>query len=127
MLESAKDKQAYTELYEADLVDALDRYHASMDLIIAMDVLCYFGDLTDIFNRCYRALRETGIFAFSVVKPKTDAVWELQVQGHFVHSLEHLQQVAKKTGFKQIFAKELPLRHELNEDQHGYVCLYKKI
>ncbi len=127
MLEAAKDKQAYTELYEADLIDALDKYQASMDLIIAMDVLCYFGDLTDIFKRCHEALGEKGIFAFSVVKPKTDAVWELQVQGHFVHSLEHLQQVGEKTGFKQIFAEELPLRRELDEDQYGYVCLYQKI
>jgi predicted TPR repeat methyltransferase len=126
MLKSAKDKNAYTELYEADLIDALDNYAGSIDLIIAMDVLCYFGNLTDIFNRCHKALANNGIFAFSVVKPKTDAVWELQVQGHFVHSLEHLQQVANDTGFKQIFSEELALRRELDEDQYGYVCLYQK-
>jgi predicted TPR repeat methyltransferase len=127
MLEAAKAKQTYTDLYAADLVDVLENYKATMDLVIAMDVLCYFGDLTHIFQRCHDVLADKGIFSFSVVKPKTSALWELQVQGHFVHSLEHLQQVGEKTGFKQIFVKELPLRRELNEDQYGYVCLYQKI
>jgi len=126
MLEAAKDKNTYSDTYVADLVDALENYQDALDLIIAMDVLCYFGDLTSIFERCFKALRESGIFAFSVVKPKSDAIWELQTQGHFVHSLEHLEDVANKTGFTQIYAKELVLRHELNEDQYGHICLYQK-
>ena len=126
MLEAAKEKQTYTELYAADLIDVLENYNATMDLVIAMDVLCYFGDLTHIFQRCHDVLAEKGIFAFSTVKPKTSALWELQVQGHFVHSLEHLRQVGEKAGFKPIFIKEMPLRRELNEDQYGYVCLYQK-
>jgi len=126
MLEAAKEKQTYTDLYAADLIDVLENYKATMDLVIAMDVLCYFGDLTPIFQRCHDVLAEKGIFAFSTVKPKTSALWELQDQGHFVHSLAHLQQVGEKAGFKQIFAREMPLRRELNEDQYGYVCLYQK-
>lgn len=126
MLAGAKEKNAYSELYDADLIDALDNYESTFDLIIAMDVLCFFGDLTDIFNRCKRALKEHGIFGFSVVKPKSDAVFELQTYGHFVHSLVHLEQVAESTGFKQVFVEELPLRREMNEDQYGYVCLYQR-
>ena len=126
MLEAAKEKNTYTELYDADLIDALDNYQSEIDLIIAMDVLCFFGDLTDIFKRCNKALRSDGLFGFSVVKPKTDAVWELQVYGHFVHSLNHLESVAKETGFTQVFSEELSLRREFNVDQYGYVCLYKK-
>lgn len=126
MLEGAKDKNTYTELYDADLVDVLDRYDSAFDLIIAMDVLCFFGDLTDIFKRCKTALKDHGIFGFSVVKPKSDAVFELQTYGHFVHSLTHLEQVAAATGFKQVFSEELPLRREMNEDQLGYVCLYQR-
>jgi predicted TPR repeat methyltransferase len=126
MLAAAKEKNAYTDLYAADLTDVLDKYDGEMDLIIAMDVLCYFGDLTQIFQRCANALTGKGIFAFSVVKPMTPAIWELHIKGFFVHSLDHLEQVAANTGFSQIYSKELPLRRELNEDQYGYVCLYQK-
>ena len=126
MLEGAKEKNAYTELYEADLIDALSNYDTAVDLVIAMDVLCFFGDLTDIFERCRKALRSNGVFGFSVVKPKTDAVFELQTYGHFVHSLEHLRLVAERTGFHQLFSEELVLRRELNLDQFGYVCLFQR-
>lgn len=127
MLEGAKEKNTYTDLYDGDLIDVIAKYESEFDLVVAMDVLCFFGDLTEIFQLCHKTLREQGIFGFSVVKPKTEALYELQTYGHFVHSLKHLQQVAEKTGFKQIFAEELCLRKELNLEQFGYVCLYQRL
>ena len=126
MLEGARQKDVYTELYEADLIDALDNYEDEIDLVIAMDVLCFFGDLTDIFQRTRRALHDDGLFGFSVVKPKSDASWELQEYGHFVHSTEHIRNVAVSTGCTELFIDELPLRKEMNEDQYGYVCVFRK-
>jgi predicted TPR repeat methyltransferase len=91
-----------------------------------MDVLCYFGDLTDIFRKCHNALRDNGVFGFSVEKPDSARPWELHPYGHFVHSLQHLRDAAQASGFEQIFVKEMPLRRELNEERIGFVCLFRR-
>ena len=126
MLEVAREKHAYTDLYVADLVDVLSDNHDAFDLVIAMDVLCYFGDLTDIFRQCHQTLRTDGVFAFSVEKPDDDELWQLHPYGHFVHSLAHLRQVAKATGFQELFVREMALRREALEQRIGFVCLYKR-
>lgn len=127
MLVAAKEKNAYTELYDADLMDVLSKPSPTFDLIIAMDVLCFFGDLHEIFEKCYLKLNDNGIFAFSVVRPDNDDEWGLNNYEHFAHSLNHLMNVSKKTSFEKIFSKEMVLRREMNEDRYGYLCLFKKI
>ena len=126
LLAVAGEKHAYDKLFVADLVDVLSDNADSFDLVIAMDVLCFFGDLTDIFRKCYCTLRRAGVFAFSVGKPETAEPWELHPYGHFVHSYAYLQAVAKETGFEEIFAREITLRREMNEDRPGYVCLFRR-
>jgi predicted TPR repeat methyltransferase len=126
MLDVAREKNAYTDLYVADLIDVLSENTSAFDLVIAMDVLCYFGDLTDIFRKCHDTLRANGVFALSVEKPDNDELWLLHPYGHFVHSLRHLQQAASSTGFEELFVKEMVLRREALEPRIGYVCLYRR-
>lgn len=126
MLDVAREKKAYTSLYVADLVDVLSNNPDSFDLVIAMDVLCYFGDLTEIFQKCFDTLRTGGVFAFSVEKPDDSQLWLLHPYGHFVHSLRHLQQAASMAGFEEVFVREMVLRREATEPRIGYVCLYRR-
>jgi predicted TPR repeat methyltransferase len=92
-----------------------------------MDVLCYFGDLTDIFRDCRSILRNGGIFALSVEKPDSDDdLWQLHPYGHFVHSLRHLREAATYSGFEELHAAEMVLRCEVLEERVGYICLYRR-
>ena len=50
MLAQAAGKQLYTELHEADVVDFLHADERSWPLILASDVLCYFGALDELFT-----------------------------------------------------------------------------
>ena len=124
MLDVAREKNAYTNLYVADLIDVLTSPHSRYDLIIAMDVLCYFGDLSEIFSKCHNTLHSEGIFAFSVEKPDGNEAWQLHPYGHFVHSLDYIRQVGNNSGFHEVFMKEMILRQEA-EPRPGYVCLYQ--
>lgn len=126
MLDVARAKNAYTSLYVADLADVLSGNPDSFDLVIAMDVLCYFGDLTEIFRKCHNTLRAHGVFALSVEKPDDDELWLLHPYGHFVHSLRHLRHAAGAAGFEEVFVKEMVLRREALEQRTGYVCLYRR-
>jgi len=126
MLDAAREKNAYTDLYVADLVDVLSENPACFDLVIAMDVLCYFGDLTEIFRMCHDTLRPGGVFALSVEKPDGDEPWLLHPYGHFVHSLRHLRQAAARSGFEEAFVREMVLRREIREHRVGHVCLFRR-
>ena len=126
MLDVAREKNVYSELYISDLIDVLSDNAYGFDLVIAMDVLCYFGDLTEIFQKCHDTLRVKGVFAFSVEKPDDNDSWMLHPYGHFVHSLRHLQQAACAAGFEELFVKEMVLRREAFEKRVGYVCLYRR-
>ncbi|HEB55658.1 MAG TPA: tetratricopeptide repeat protein [Gammaproteobacteria bacterium] len=126
MLESAREKNVYDELYEADLVDVLSSNAAAFDLVIATDVLCFFGDLTDIFGMCYKTLRKYGVFGFSVEKPKSDELFALNPEGYFYHSLTHLRAAASETGFEEAYVKETVLRTEQDTKRVGYICLFKR-
>ena len=126
MLDVAREKNAYTELRVADLMDVLAQERDAFDLVIAMDVLCYFGDLGEIFHRCSATLRERGVFAFSVEKPDHDEDWQLHPYGHFVHSLRHIRQVAADAGLREAFSEEMVLRREAHEPRVGYLCLFRR-
>ena len=126
MLEEARKKNTYHKLYAADLVDVLSEYTSSFDLVIAMDVLCYFGDLSEIFINCHKTLRKGGVFGFSICSPDTDELWKLHPYGHFVHSLEYLREVAGKTGFDELWEQKMVLRREMDEDRVGFVCLFRR-
>lgn len=126
MLDLAGRKNAYTDLYVADLTDVLSSNCAAFDLVIAMDVLCYFGDLSGIFRMCRDTLREHGVFALSVEKPDNDEPWLLHPYGHFVHSLQHLEDSATSAGFSSIHSEELILRKEADEKRIGYISLFKR-
>jgi predicted TPR repeat methyltransferase len=126
MLEVAREKDAYTDLYVADLVDVLSCNPGKFDLVIAMDVLCYFGNLGEIFRKCRDTLRANGVFAFSVERPDGDEPWQLHPYGHFVHSLAHIRQVADAAGFREEFVKEMVLRREALEPRTGYIGLFRR-
>ena len=65
-------------------------------LILAADVLCYFGDLDDVFAAAYQRLAPGGWFVGSVEELLPDAQgaipgngdWALQRQGRYAHTHE---------------------------------------
>jgi predicted TPR repeat methyltransferase len=127
MLVAAREKQAYDQLYAADLIDVLADTSSQYDLIIAMDVLCFFGGLTEIFEKCSAKLNDNGVFGFSVVKPDNEVDLELNNHGHFAHSPDYLNRISKQADFEKIYLKEIIQRREMGMDHYGYVCLFKKI
>ena len=66
MLAHARQAGGYDELLQRDLVTVLGSQEAaSVDLLVAADVLIYVLQLDKVFLQAHRVLRKDGIFVFS--------------------------------------------------------------
>jgi predicted TPR repeat methyltransferase len=68
MIDRARERGVYTELYCADLMEALayeNSRETHYDVVTAADVFIYVGQLDDVIPAIRRVLRPDGLFAFS--------------------------------------------------------------
>ena len=66
-VQRARETGAYAELLQADAAAALEAMPAGVaDLVVAADVMPYFGDLSELLRAAARRLRPGGVLAFSV-------------------------------------------------------------
>ncbi len=90
MLAQATRRGVYDALFCEDLAEFLRRSEGQFDLIVAGDVLIYFGDLAPLFVLAARALTTGGLFAFSAERFVGDG-YRLQPSGRFAHSPNYVR------------------------------------
>jgi predicted TPR repeat methyltransferase len=95
MLERAAERRVYDALVCEDLVAFLGHHERErrFDLIVAADVLNYFGDLASLFPLAAAAISSGGLFAFSVELFGGEGYW-LQPSGRFAHAPAYVRSVA---------------------------------
>lgn len=125
MLEFAERKNCYDSLVEADVVDFLDGRRKSIDVCVAADVLVYFGDLEAVLAGAFEALRDDGLFAFTV-EAREGEDWSLQPTGRYAHSTDYVKRMAQKLGFQVVELKRATLRTQSGAPVLGDVWLLKK-
>lgn len=130
MLEQARVKGIYARLIEADLMAALGpggprpggaipgapttaaqgdeaAPPSHYPLIIAADVLCYFGALNEVLTAVHARLEPGGWFVFSLETLLADhdgtvpgnGEWALLRQGRYAHAADYVQRAALDAGF----------------------------
>jgi predicted TPR repeat methyltransferase len=91
MLEQARRRDVYDELAHSDLVSFLRGHGGSFDVVIAADVLCYFGVLDEVIAATREALRPGGVIVFTVESmPVGSDDWCLAMTGRYAHSPGYL-------------------------------------
>lgn len=112
MLVHAKEKHIYDELVCSDIVTFLKQHESQYDLILAADVIVYFGDLTEIFNVLTAALRVQGYFIFSIeTGAATD--YKMTSSGRFTHSQMYIERLANHNQLMIRHHRQVTLRtHE---------------
>jgi predicted TPR repeat methyltransferase len=125
MIANARLCGIYDELIAGDIVEELDKRPASLDLIVAADVLVYVGDLTRLFTAAAAALRKGGIFLLSV-EATTDADFLLLPTQRFAHSIGYLNRLAASNSLKVCVTEEAVLRLEKGAEVGGYLMLTEK-
>ena len=119
MLDHARAKQLYTELRQGDILTDMETHPDRWPLIIAAEVLCYFGPLEDTLARVHESLEPGGWFIFSVEEllPDHDGVvsgngnWMLQ-RGRYAHAAAYVCETACAAGFRVVRTDRLVVRQE---------------
>jgi predicted TPR repeat methyltransferase len=109
MLAQAKEKGIYDELIQAELIHYLTNNNPPADLIIAADVLPYFGNLSDLFQLIKAQLRPHGYFIFTT-EISTAEDWHLESSARFSHHPDYIQQLIQQNGFEFIAREKIPAR-----------------
>lgn len=124
MLLAAKEKNMYDQLIQEDITQALTRF-SSVDFICAADVFTYIGNLECTFKNAHDALKQNGLFIFTVEKTfENDFI--LQSSIRYAHSRAYLEKLILNNGFEIVRFDNLELRKQRNEPVEGYLVLLKK-
>ncbi|MEC7490083.1 MAG: methyltransferase domain-containing protein [Pseudomonadota bacterium] len=125
MLKIAKKREIYDELLEDELSVCMRARPGTFDLIVAADVFCYIGDLSETLKAAWIALKPSGRLIFSVEAQSTRG-FTLTDTGRYAHKPAYVQKVANSSGFYQIVGHTDRLRTEYGDPVKGYFTMLEK-
>lgn len=127
MLEKAALKDLYDKLENKEIIEFLSTETSTYQLITAADVLTYFGDLRKIFEGVAKILDLGGMFVFSISdNVLNDSDYALTPSGRFVHKLDYILALLKKTGYGKVAQSRQALRNEGDKVVYGYIIAAEK-
>ncbi len=114
MLERARARGIYDTLVEADLRPALeDLGDGSADLVAAVDVLVYVGELEPLLPEIFRVLAPGGAFVATFeAAAEEEGACHLMPSGRFRLAASYLDAAARAAGFTGIEIAAATLREE---------------
>lgn len=127
MLGEARRKGIFDRLEKADLRAALDLEQASIDLIVAADVLNYVGALEAPLASAGRALRQGGIIAFSLETHAGSEPVRLGTSLRFQHAVEPTLGLCRAAGLEVISAEPLVIRMDRGVPVDGVIVLAERV
>jgi predicted TPR repeat methyltransferase len=136
MVERSKARGVYDRVSAIDLLEALRSASAAYDLLVAADVLIYFGDLAPVFEPAAAALRPGGLFAFSVEALPADSGaagaggtgdrFQLRpTTRRFAHAEPYLRRLAGIFGLAVVRLDPITVRTEAGQPVAGFLVLLK--
>jgi predicted TPR repeat methyltransferase len=125
MLERARAGGQYTELAKSDLVIYLEQSPPDFDLIVSADTLCYFGKLDRVTKAARRALRDGGVFVFTVEAHLDAADYRLNPNGRYSHAADYVRRSLQDAKFDVLCLQADQLRKESDRPVDGWLVAAK--
>lgn len=125
MIDKAKARGVYDTMYQGDCVAFLQQIEALYDLMVATDVLVYFGDLTELFRAARVRLAPGGVFWFSVEEWGGDG-FGIRLTHRYQHSLSYIRATAQATGFRPVYDEQIVVRSENRKPIYGLLVAIER-
>ena len=134
MLDQARSKELYATLREARLPDALCDEKGAWRLILAADIICYFGALDEMFDAVRARLRPGGRFIFSVEELLPDhdgnipgnGDWALGRLHRYSHAPAYVARTAEERRFRCLALDRETLRFEAGGPVAGLMTVLER-
>src|SRR5690606_35946619 len=122
MLDKARQRGGYDELVEAELIAFMEAHPEAYDLVVAADVILYFGRLERLAQALRASLRPGGGLVFTVeAGADEEHGWALNDGGRYTHHPAYLRRVLESAGFEIRELVDDRLRFELGEEVRGWI------
>ncbi|MET0406721.1 MAG: methyltransferase domain-containing protein, partial [Cystobacter sp.] len=122
MLDKARERGVYDVLRAGEITGALSSAREPAGLIVAVDVLVYFGALEPLFLAVAQRLTPDGLFAFTVEKSPTPG-YRLQPSARYAHHLEYVRRCAHGAGLRPVLEREDTLRRQAGQPVTGHLVV----
>lgn len=129
MLEQAERHKVYDSLEVADLHDTLRQVApASYDVITALDVCVYVGDLGEAIAGAWHALVPGGRLYLSCESGSEDGpdLFLNPQTERYVHKPSHVKNQCRTVGFTNVDIETTTLRHQQGKPVQGFVVTSRK-
>ncbi|MFZ4481424.1 MAG: methyltransferase [Rhodoferax sp.] len=130
MLDRAVSHHVYDRLHNVNLVDALrDTPSEHYDVITALDVFIYVGDLGSVIPNAYRVLAPGGRFVFSCEEDAGAAGqpdFTLQRSYRYTHQRSYVLRLLEDAGYQELDIDDRVLRQEKGQAVHGFLVSARK-
>lgn len=123
MIEQAARHNVYDRFHTVNLHDALRETPDSLyQVIAALDVFIYAGDVTEAIPNALRVLAPGGMMVFSFeTAPEQGADLVLQPSGRYAHKRSHVEALCQAAGFATVEVRDTELREENHQPVNGFV------
>jgi predicted TPR repeat methyltransferase/predicted negative regulator of RcsB-dependent stress response len=125
MLDVARQRQIYDNLVCGELVEFLQMQTEKFDLAVAADVLVYIGDLSRVFHHVRGALRDKGLFGFSV-EASDEQDFVLRPTLRYAHSTAYIRKLSAEHGFVVESLESKVIRQEDGNDVAGHIAMLRR-
>jgi predicted TPR repeat methyltransferase len=125
MLNQTAKRGGYDELVCDDLLNFLGHSQRRFDLIVAADLVIYFGDLSSLLASAAYAMKPGGLLAFSTESFRGDT-FRLLPSGRFAHPPHYVERAARPE-FAMISCVPTTVRLEGTERVSGNLFVFRRL
>jgi len=128
MIEQAARHKVYDKFHNVDLLEALEATPESLyDVIAALDVFIYAGDMKAAIPDAFRILRPGGQFIFSCESAdEGEGDLVLRDSQRFAHQRSAVEAMCRAAGFEPVDTEPMDLRYENLEPIKGFLVITRK-
>jgi predicted TPR repeat methyltransferase len=119
-------RRIYASLHVEDGVGFMQALgQASLDLVIAADVMVYLGELQPAFSAASRALAEGGLLAFTAQASDSEDI-RIGEDKRFAHSPAYLERALIAAGLTPCLIESAVIRHEYGKPVPSQIAIARK-